>query len=129
MAMMVPLVGAAQPHPFIRAPYGSAVAPSAAGHPGVLPLQQGVVGSAAIVSAEAVPTPEQLVAAMAPSQAGPATAHGADQPPVVCDVPLSSFADGDGQSGSRLDLSMELGDIVKDMKIADCEQQLYQRVA
>ena len=24
---------------------------------------------------------------------------------------------------------MELGDIVKDMKIADCEQQLYQRVA
>ena len=95
----------------------------------MLPLQQGTVGSAAIVSAEAVPTPEQLVAAMAPGQSGPATALGADQPPVVCDVPLSSFADGDGQSGSRLDLSMELGDIVKDMNIAECEQQLYQRVA
>jgi len=124
MAMMVPLAGAAQPHPLIRAPYGSAAAPSAAGHPGVLPLQQETVGSAAIVSAEAVPTPKQLVTALAPSQAGPVIAHGAEQPPVVCDVPLSSFADGDGQSGSRLDLSMEIGDTVKDMNIAECEQQL-----
>ena len=120
MAMVVPLAGAAQPLPLTAAHYGSAAAPSAAGHAGVLPLQQGIVGSAAIVSAEAVPTPEQLVAAMAPGQSGPATALGADQPPVVCDVPLSSFADGDGQAGSRLDLSMELGDVVKDMKIPDC---------
>ena len=129
MAMMVPLAGAAQPHPLIRAPYGSAAAPSAAGHPGVLPLQQGTVGSAAIVSAEAVPTPEQLVAALVPSQTGLVIAHGAEKPPVVSDVPLSSIADGDGQSGSKLDLTMELDDIIKDMSIAECEQQLYQRVS
>ena len=129
MATMIPLAGAAQPLPLIRAPYGSAAAPSAAGHPGALPLQQGIVGSAAIVSAEATPTPEQLVAAVAPSQMGLVIAHGAEQPPVVSDVPLSSIADGDGQSSSKLDLRMELGDIVKDMNIVECELQLYQRVA
>ena len=127
--MMIPLAGAAQPpQPLIRAPYGSAVAPLAALQ-GALPLQQEAGGSAAIVSAETVPTPDQLVAASVPSQTGLVIAHGAEQPPVVSDVPLSSIADGDGQPGSRLDLSMELGDIVKDMNIAECEQQLYQRVA
>ena len=127
MAMVVPLAGAAQPLPLTAAHYGSAAAPSAVGHPGALPLQQGTTGGAAIVAAAAVPA--QLVAATAPSQPGPATVLGAEQPPVVYDAPLSGIADGEGQSGSRLDLSMELGDIVKDMKIADCEQQLYQRVA
>ena len=126
---MIPLDGAAQPLPLIRAPYGSAVAPLAALHHGVLPLQQEAGGSAAIVSAETVPTPEQLAAALVPSQTGLVIAHGAEKPPVVSDVPLSSIADGDGQSGSKLDLTMELGDIVKDMNIAECEQQLYQRVA
>ena len=62
---MIPLDGAAQPLPLIRAPYGSAVAPLAALHHGVLPLQQEAGGSAAIVSAETVPTPEQLAAALA----------------------------------------------------------------
>ena len=129
MAMMIPLAGAAQPpQPLIRAPYGSAVSPLAALQ-GALPLQQEAGGSAAIVSAETAPTPDQLVAASVPSQTGLAIAHGAEQSPVVSDVPLSSIANGGGQSGSRLDLTMELDDIMKDMSIAECEQQLYQRVS
>ena len=114
MAMRIPLADAAQPpQPFIRAPYGSAVSPLAALQ-GALPLQQEAGGSAAIVSAEATPTPDQLVAESVPSQTGLVIAHGAEQPPVVSDVPLSSIANGGGQSGSRLDLTMELDDIMKD---------------
>ena len=124
MAAVVPLAGAAQPLPVTAAPLGQAVVPSAAAYPGALPLQQGVIGGTAIVAAAATPT--QLVASAAPSQPGPATVLGAEQPPEVYGVPLGNIADGEGQSGSRLDLSIELGDI---MKIADCEQQLYQRVA
>ena len=51
MAVMVPLAGAAQLLPLTAAHYGSAMAPSAVGHPGALPLQQGVIGGAAIVAA------------------------------------------------------------------------------
>ena len=73
----------------------------------------------------AASVPAQLVSVAGLSQPGLAVVHGAEQPPVVSDALLGSIAEGEGQSGSKLDL----GDIVKDMSIADCEQRLYERVA
>ena len=81
MAMVSPLAGAAQPLPLTAAPYGSAVAPSAMGQPGVLPLQQRSEGGASVVAAASVPA--QLVPAAGLSQPGLAVVHGAEQPPVV----------------------------------------------
>ena len=103
MVVLVSCTGAEQPHALALDGAGTAIVPSEAGQ-------------------AAPPVP-----AMAPgNNMGPAVTPGTEQPPgVIGGLPQGS-GHGEGPHGNQLNLSMDLSGIIQ---FADCEQELYQRVA